>query len=60
MLAADRINVSRINARKLAVPKAPANALRRYEKRCPKCHAIQHVRRRTCECGHVLQTTFGR
>jgi Ribonuclease G/E len=52
MLAADEVHTSRILARAAALPKPPV--LKRYEKRCPKCQAVQHVRRRTCECGHVL------
>jgi len=54
MLAADEVHVSRINARKAALSKHPAPVLRRFERTCPKCQAVQHVRRRTCECGHVL------
>jgi hypothetical protein len=54
MLAADQVRVTKINARKAADAKKPAPVLRRFERVCPKCKAIQHVRRRTCECGHVL------
>lgn len=53
MVAADQVQAARVQARNMSLPK-PARALRRYEKQCPKCKAIQHVRRRTCECGHVL------
>ena len=54
MVAADQVQARRIHAHNVAHPKPPAATLKRYEKRCPKCQAVQHVRRRTCECGHVL------
>jgi hypothetical protein len=54
MLKADETRVTKIAARKAAAAKAPAPVLRRFERVCPKCQAVQHVRRRTCECGHVL------
>ena len=54
MVASDTVQTSRINARKAAQPKPAAPALRRFERICPGCKAVQHVRRRTCECGRVL------
>lgn len=27
-----------------------------WQRVCPKCQAIVHVRRKTCECGHQLNT----
>jgi len=54
MAASDQVQSARIEARNLAQPKTAAAKLKHYEKRCPKCKTIQHVRRRTCECGHVL------
>uniref|UniRef100_A0A7C2JYF6 Uncharacterized protein n=1 Tax=Schlesneria paludicola TaxID=360056 RepID=A0A7C2JYF6_9PLAN len=54
MVAADSVLVSRINARKAAEPKPERPPLRRFERICPACQAVQHVRRRSCECGRVL------
>ena len=25
-----------------------------WQKRCPKCQAVVHVRKKTCDCGHPL------
>lgn len=54
MLAADQVRSDRIKAQKRAEPETP-KPLRWHEKPCPKCQAVQHVRKRTCECGYVFQ-----
>ena len=25
-----------------------------WQRDCPKCHAMVHVRKKVCDCGHVL------
>jgi hypothetical protein len=54
MVAADEVSSARISAQVAAAPKPTTVALRSFERLCPKCKAVQHVRRRSCECGHVL------
>jgi hypothetical protein len=52
--AADRARMDKVKSmRSPALPSAPA-APTRYQKRCPRCSKLQHVRRKTCECGHVF------
>ncbi len=29
-------------------------ALKSWHKRCPKCHAQVHIRKKTCACGHAF------
>ena len=33
-------------------PKVKAAAVTRWQKTCPKCRKAQHVRKKTCDCGH--------
>jgi hypothetical protein len=55
---ADAIRVSRLKkAKKSAAGQAHAPkpaALSPWQRRCPKCRQIVHVRKRTCDCGHPL------
>ncbi len=30
-----------------------------WQKTCPKCQALVHVRKKLCECGHALSGTRG-
>ena len=55
MRAADLIQISRIKARKLAEAQTAPTLPKRYEKQCPKCRTIQHVRQQICSCGHSFQ-----
>jgi len=32
----------------------PAVAISPWQRLCPKCKAVQHVRKKTCECGYNL------
>lgn len=49
--AADQIQIDRLKARIAAEPKPPTE-LGRFEKRCPKCRTVHHLRKRECTCGH--------
>lgn len=53
--AAREADAKRMQAIKPALAKAKAAAaatLNTWQKRCPKCRAIVHVRKKTCACGH--------
>lgn len=52
MQAADQIQIDRLKSRKVVKLKASAEQLKRYEKRCPRCRRIFHIRKQTCDCGH--------
>lgn len=51
MRAADQIQIDRLKSQKAADVKPPAE-LGRFEKRCPKCRTIHHLRKQHCSCGH--------
>lgn len=36
--------------------KKPDNSARPWQKVCPKCKALQHVRKGACTCGHTFAT----
>jgi hypothetical protein len=31
-----------------------ASGISPWQKRCPKCNAVQHVRKAVCDCGHTF------
>ena len=33
---------------------SPTSGVSAWQKRCPKCEALQHVRKLVCGCGHVF------
>jgi len=57
MAAADQVLTRRIKDRNNLGPKPAVAELRQYEKRCPRCRAILHVRKRVCDCGHTWSVT---
>lgn len=59
MHAADLIQVTRLKARKIEEAKTAPAQPGRYEKQCPKCRALQHIRKQSCECGHSFQFKNG-
>jgi len=59
MRASDQIQIDRLKARKIEEAKTSPTLPRRYEKQCPKCHRIQHVRQKSCSCGHSFQFKNG-
>lgn len=54
MLAADQAHARRTTV------SPPQPAPQPHAHRCPRCQEIQSVRRRTCECGHVLPPPAGK
>jgi hypothetical protein len=51
---ADAVRLERTKAGpKLPKPSATSD-VRPWQKLCPKCRGIVHVRKKTCECGHVF------
>lgn len=52
---ADLKQVERIKARKLKESKSIPSKMARYEKQCPVCRTIHHVRKQSCDCGHSFQ-----
>jgi hypothetical protein len=56
MRHADEAQKARLKAQPAEPPKR-AEALHPYEKLCPRCQVVQHVRRRSCECGYEFPTT---
>ncbi len=34
--------------------KKPSRGIASWQRICPKCHALQHVRKKVCDCGHTL------
>lgn len=55
MQVSDRIQLARINARKPVVA-AVKPVPRHFEKICPRCRVILHVRCLTCKCGYAYPT----
>lgn len=53
MQAADEVYVKRVLSKKPPVPKSGP---RHFEKLCPRCKAILHVRRIACHCGFEFST----
>jgi hypothetical protein len=49
---ADQPRILRLRAARAAEPKTKKPARQSWQKRCPKCGAQSHVRRKTCKCGH--------
>lgn len=35
-------------------PAIPVNRVSPWQKSCPLCHAVQHVRKTVCGCGHTF------
>lgn len=52
MRAADLIQINRLKARNASKPKPPPSQAGRFEKQCPKCGMIHHIRKQKCGCGH--------
>jgi hypothetical protein len=34
----------------------PSSGLKAWQRVCPKCKALQHVRKKVCGCGHTFAT----
>ena len=53
---ADAKRVERIKRKAKAKKKTEKSppARKAWQKPCPKCRTMQHVRKKTCECGHVF------
>src|SRR5437762_13685930 len=50
MRAADKLQIIRAKSRKSAKAKSLPMRPGRYEKQCPSCRVIQHIRKQTCNC----------
>lgn len=35
-------------------PAKPVSDVKPWQRVCPKCKALQHVRKKVCECGHAF------
>ncbi len=46
----ERINRDKKSKRVLK----PVSDVKAWQKRCPKCRVVQHVRKKACECGYVF------
>lgn len=51
---ADAVRLDRIKTSKSKHPVAPRQDVRPWERICPKCRIVVHVRKKTCDCGHVF------
>jgi hypothetical protein len=52
---ADEKRMNRTSGRsRPGVTATPENAAKPWQRVCPKCKALQHVRKKLCECGHSL------
>jgi hypothetical protein len=54
---ADAIRLDRVKAEKSApkpIPSSPTLDVRPWQKICPKCRVVVHVRKKACDCGHVF------
>lgn len=40
--------------KKVKVAQKPTIQIKVWQKRCPKCRAVQHVRKKVCDCGHTF------
>jgi hypothetical protein len=53
MRACDQVLNDRLKVRKMAAkPKPTRLQPGRFEKQCPMCGTIQHIRKQDCSCGH--------
>ena len=52
--AADQEWTKRMKARREASAEAAPKAVQMYQRVCPRCEAIQHVRAKKCTCGHIF------
>lgn len=53
MRQADQVRLLQIGRRKGSqVAAKPVSDIKPWQKVCPKCKALQHVRKQTCVCGH--------
>lgn len=52
MRAADLVQANRVKALNALKAKAAPAPPKRFEKQCPKCRAVHHIRKQLCECGH--------
>lgn len=52
---ADSKRLAKIKQKQQDEPQAkPASDVKPWQKRCPKCRRIQHVRKKRCDCGQTL------
>ena len=51
-VASDKVRIARTVTKTVEKPIEPK--LKRYEKNCPSCRCIVHVRLIKCGCGHTL------
>lgn len=55
MQKADAERLERIKREKpVTQPVRSASSIQPWQKLCPKCRSAQHVRRKTCTCGHTF------
>ena len=40
--------------RQAATKTAPASGVKPWQRVCPKCKVLQHVRKKMCDCGHTF------
>lgn len=52
MRAADLVQANRIKTLNLAKAKSAEKSPGKFEKQCPHCHRIHHIRKHECDCGH--------
>lgn len=52
MRIADQIQMNRVKSRNAAKAKIAAKPPGKFEKHCPKCRTVHHIRKHACECGH--------
>lgn len=51
---ADQKRLNRIKEKQTAAhPPKPPCTLKRWQKICPKCKALMHVRKKVCDCGQM-------
>ncbi len=52
--SADLEWTKRMKAKRAEIAVVPEKTAKFYQRCCPKCNVIQHVRAKTCECGYVF------
>lgn len=60
MQQADSLRMQRVKRRAKVEQKATAGSdIRPWQKVCPKCRAVVHVRNKACCCGHAFRPSAG-
>lgn len=55
MHASDQVQANRVKRQNLAKAESGEKSPGKFEKQCPKCQKIHHIRKHDCDCGHSFR-----